>query len=190
MDWGQYTCRTNCPSDFKQYANTCTKNGSTYSRSKTRDDSAPTSYKGLVCPKDAPNEVNGLCYPNCPSGQSMLPAMQGKCAPKCPDNTTDYGTNLCTRKTERKIKPASEIGVCPDGKIEKAGLCYDAPDDNGWLPFEPMTNEPIEVGAATHYDLQQSAERAFRDNDIAIDQPVDIRYYDPALAAVIGKYYM
>jgi len=182
MDWGQYTCRTNCPSGYKQYANTCTKDGSTYSREKTRDDSNPTSYKNLVCPKEAPNEVNGLCYPNCPNGTAMLPAMQGKCAPPCPSNTTDYGTNLCTRATERKIKPASEIGVCPDGKVEKAGLCYDADqDDGGWLSFEPMTNEPIEVGAASHYDIKRGG---------AIDRPVDIRYYDPALAAVIGKYYM
>ncbi|QJX72230.1 putative flagellar motor rotation protein [Faustovirus] len=180
MDWGQYTCRSNCPSGYKQYANTCTKDGSTYSREKTRDDSNPTSYKNLVCPQEAPNDVNGLCYPNCPNGQSMLPAMQGKCAPPCPANTTDYGTNLCTRATERKIKPASEIGVCPDGKVDKAGLCYDAPS-GGWLSFEPMTGEPIEVGAAEHYDLRR---------DAAIDSPIDIRYDNPALAAIIGKYYM
>ncbi|AIB51877.1 hypothetical protein PRJ_Fausto_00163 [Faustovirus] len=118
-DSGQLTCRKVCPSDYRQDPNYCVRD--TKSTTRTQVATLPAGSMP-ICPAGTQN-VDGLCYPPCPSGYARIPGIPLNCGQVCPPNSTDIGLACQKDMTLRNTKSASEIGVCPDGKKNVAGWC-------------------------------------------------------------------
>lgn len=112
-------------------------------------------------------EKNGaLCYPKCSSG------FEGKgpmCWASCPDGFVDDG--LTCRKPEQLLAKDSyvrdagnPVTVCPEGKVEQRGACYDPCETGtegiGTICWESCPDGYTDAGGICHIDLVARVSRS------------------------------